>query len=139
MARTDQHGQAAATDLPPATPTTLGASTDEPQVVQVVPAAEPSGESASSGRGQGDKVPGRSAASTTYVGVGGGLVVLVVILIFIIQNLHSVSVHFFTARFSLPTGVIILAAAVAGGLLVLLTSGARVLQLRRQARRANRA
>lgn len=82
---------------------------------------------------------GRTAASTTYVGIGIGLLVLVVILIVIIQNLGSASVHFFTANFHLPLGLVILASAVAGGLLVLLASAARVLQLRRNARRHRKA
>lgn len=81
----------------------------------------------------------RSAASTTYVGIAVGLVVLVIVLIFIIQNLHNVTVHFITADFSLPVGVVILAATVAGGLLVLLASAARVLQIRRAASKHRKA
>jgi uncharacterized integral membrane protein len=68
-----------------------------------------------------------------------GLVVLVIVLIFIIQNLNNVTVHFITADFSLPVGVVILAATVAGGLLVLLASAARVLQIRRAASKHRKA
>lgn len=96
----------------------------------------PSGTSGTAGPSGTQRRPStRTRASTTYAGVAGALLVLVLVLIFIIQNLHQTSVHFFTADFRLPTGIVILIAAVAGGLLVLLASGARVLQLRRMARR----
>jgi uncharacterized integral membrane protein len=78
---------------------------------------------------------GRTRASTTYAGVGVGLLVLIVVLIFVVQNLHEATVHFITLRFKLPQGVIVLASAVAGGLIVLLVSLARVIQLRLAARR----
>ncbi len=74
-------------------------------------------------------------ASATYIGVGVGLVVLILVLIFVVQNLHEASVHFITLNFQLPQGVIVLASAVAGGIIVLLVSLARVVQLRRMARR----
>jgi uncharacterized integral membrane protein len=81
---------------------------------------------------------GRTRASTTYAGVGVGLLVLIVVLIFVVQNLHEATVHFITLRFKLPQGVIVLAAAVAGGLIVLFVSLARVVQLRLAARRHTR-
>jgi uncharacterized integral membrane protein len=81
---------------------------------------------------------GRTRASTTYAGVGVGLLVLIVVLIFVVQNLHKATVHFITLRFKLPQGVIVLAAAVAGGLIVLFVSLARVVQLRLAARRHSR-
>jgi len=70
------------------------------------------------------------------VGVGVGLVVLVLVLVFIIQNLNDASVHYLGLHFTLPLGLIILAGAVAGGVIVLLVSLARVTQLRVRARRS---
>jgi len=79
--------------------------------------------------------PRRTRTSTTYVGVGVGLLVLVLVIIFIAQNLNDDRVQFFTAHFDLPEGLIVLASVVAGGLIVLLVSLARVVQLRVAARR----
>jgi len=66
-------------------------------------------------------------------------VILVLVLDFIIQNLNDASVHFFTAHFRLPVGLLILIAAVAGGLIVWLVGVARVAQLRLMARRHRKA
>jgi uncharacterized integral membrane protein len=81
----------------------------------------------------------RTRTSATYIGVAVGLLILVLIIIFIAQNLSKASVHFLSFHFKLPQGLIVLAAAVAGGLIVLLVSLARVLQLRLMARRHRRA
>jgi uncharacterized integral membrane protein len=68
--------------------------------------------------------------------VGVGLLVLILVLVFIIQNLNDASVHYLGLHFRLPIGLFILAAAVAGGVIVLLVSFARVTQLRVRARRS---
>lgn len=77
----------------------------------------------------------KTRTSAAYIGVAVGLVVLVLVIILIAQNLHDARVHFFTLDFQLPIGLLILAAAVAGGLIVLLVSAARLAQLRLMARR----
>lgn len=81
----------------------------------------------------------RTWAAATYAAVAVGLLVLILILIFVIQNLNDASVHFLTLHFQLPIGLIILAAAVAGGIIVLLVSLARVVQLRLVTRRQRQA
>ena len=63
------------------------------------------------------------------------VVALVFLLIFIVQNLSPAQVHFLGADGTLPMGVAMLFAAVAGALLIALIGSARVLQLRRAARR----
>ena len=73
--------------------------------------------------------------SGTWVAVIAGLVVLIVLLIFILQNLDSVTVHFFGAEGSLPLAIAMLFSAIGGAILVALIGGARILQLRKQARR----
>ncbi|MGW3963330.1 LapA family protein [Amycolatopsis sp. NPDC005003] len=73
--------------------------------------------------------------SGTWVAVIAGLLVLVVLLIFILQNLDSVTVHFFGAEGSLPLAIAMLFSAIGGAALVALIGGARILQLRKQARR----
>jgi uncharacterized integral membrane protein len=60
---------------------------------------------------------------------------LVFLLIFILQNLSRASVSFLGFGGTLPMGVAMLFAAVAGALLVALVGSARILQLRRGTRR----
>lgn len=81
----------------------------------------------------------RTRTSTTYVGVAAALVLLVVVLVFVFQNLHGTPISFFSLHTSLPVGLLVVAAAVAGGLLVLFVSLARMAQLRLLARRHRRS
>ena len=62
-------------------------------------------------------------------------VVLLLLLIFNLQNSHTVDVSFFGAHGHLPLGVAMLLAAVCGVLLVALPGTARIVQLRVTARR----
>ncbi|WP_074316405.1 lipopolysaccharide assembly protein LapA domain-containing protein [Micromonospora cremea] len=57
-------------------------------------------------------------------------IVLLLLLIFVLQNGQRADVAFFGARVALPTGVALLLAAVIGVLLVALPGTARILQLR---------
>jgi uncharacterized integral membrane protein len=67
-----------------------------------------------------------------------GLLVLVVLIIFILENGQRAKVTFFGAHAELPQGVALLLAAVIGGLVVALVGVARILQLRTQAPGATR-
>ena len=62
--------------------------------------------------------------------------VLIVLLVFIVENLGTVDIAFFGAHGHLPLGVAMLVAAVCGVLLVLIPSFGRILHLRRTLRRA---
>ncbi|MEV6831406.1 lipopolysaccharide assembly protein LapA domain-containing protein [Amycolatopsis sp. NPDC051102] len=73
--------------------------------------------------------------SGTWVAVIAGLVVLAVLLVFILQNLAPATVRFFGAEGSLPLAIAMLFSAIGGAVLVALIGGARILQLRKQARR----
>ena len=64
-----------------------------------------------------------------------GFVILLVLLIFIAQNTESTEFAFLGWHWSLPLGVAILAAAVCGGLLTVAAGTARILQLRRAAKK----
>ncbi|MGH3433268.1 MAG: LapA family protein [Thermocrispum sp.] len=77
----------------------------------------------------------RSRLSSTWVAVVVAVVVLIFLLVFILQNLDSATVHFLGASGTLPLGVAMLFAAIAGALLVALIGSARILQLRRRATR----
>jgi uncharacterized integral membrane protein len=67
-----------------------------------------------------------------------GVIVLVVILVFILQNLQNVEVHFLMFQGSLPLAVALLFAMVLGCVVVLAFGAVRILQLRMVARRARR-
>lgn len=71
----------------------------------------------------------------TWATVVVAILVLVVLLIFILQNLESATVNFLGLRGTLPLGIAMLLSAAVGGLLVALIGSARILQLRRTARR----
>ncbi|WP_410637054.1 lipopolysaccharide assembly LapA domain-containing protein [Amycolatopsis sp. lyj-346] len=73
--------------------------------------------------------------SGTWVAVIAGLLVLVVLLIFILQNLAPATVRFFGAEGNMPLAIAMLFSAIGGAVLVALIGGARILQLRKQARR----
>lgn len=74
----------------------------------------------------------------TWVAVSAGLFFLVVVLVFILQNLRSVRVHFFWATWTIPLAVDLLLAAVLGGLIVFTIGSLRIVQLRRAAHRTAR-
>jgi uncharacterized integral membrane protein len=77
----------------------------------------------------------RTRAGGIWVATALFALVLLVLLVFILQNSHSVKVQFFTASGHLTLGVALLLAAVCGILLVALPGTARIIQLRRTARR----
>lgn len=68
-----------------------------------------------------------------------GLVVLIILLVFITQNTESVEMTFIAWHWHLPLGVQILLAAVLGSLLTVLVGAARIVQLRRAAKKNLRA
>ncbi|QQQ80423.1 DUF1049 domain-containing protein [Saccharothrix sp. 6-C] len=76
--------------------------------------------------------------SGTWVAVLASIVVLIVLLVFILQNLADATIHFLGAAGTLPLGVALLFAAIAGAILVALVGAARIMQLRRQAKRGLR-
>ncbi|HEX4704929.1 MAG TPA: lipopolysaccharide assembly protein LapA domain-containing protein [Pseudonocardiaceae bacterium] len=81
----------------------------------------------------------RTRISGLWVGVTLAAVVLLVLLVFIIQNGQSVRISFFGAGLQLPLGVALLLAAICGVLLVAIPGYARIIQLRRAVRRARQA
>jgi uncharacterized integral membrane protein len=80
--------------------------------------------------------PTRTSMVWTMVGIG--VVLLVAILVFILQNGQRVRVRFLMVDSTLQLGVALLFAALLGALLVLVAGAARVLQLRVVARRHRR-
>ena len=92
---------------------------------------------------EASKVPLVARAQSTrtsrvWLGSVFGLVVLIAILIFILQNLASVVIHFPAASARMPVGVAILFGVILGGLFVFLFGLARVVQLRHSIRRSQK-
>ena len=81
----------------------------------------------------------RTRTSGIWVAVGFFGVILLLLLIFILQNGTQVSVNYLGAHGHLPLGVALLLSAVCGVLLVVLAGTARISQLRTVARRHRRA
>ena len=81
----------------------------------------------------------RTRTGGVWVAVGVFAVVLLLLLIFILQNGAEVGVSYLGMHGHLPLGVALLLAAVCGVLLVVLAGTARILQLRATARRHRRA
>jgi len=64
-----------------------------------------------------------------------GFLILILLLIFITQNTTATPFQFLGLHWSLPLGVAILLAAVVGGLITIAVGTARILQLRRAAKK----
>jgi lipopolysaccharide assembly protein A len=77
--------------------------------------------------------------SGLWVAVVFFAVVLLLLLIFVLQNGQTVDISYFGAHGHLPLGVALLLAAVCGVLLVVLAGTARISQLRAVARKHRRA
>ena len=80
----------------------------------------------------------RSRSGGLWVGLILSALVLLFLLVFILQNGAPVQISFFALEGSLPVGVALLLAAIAGILLVAIPGTVRILQLRRAARRGAR-
>ncbi len=65
-----------------------------------------------------------------------GVVALVVILVFILQNLQNVELNFLVFHGQLPLAIALLFAVILGAVIILAFGGGRILQLRLVARRA---
>jgi uncharacterized integral membrane protein len=81
----------------------------------------------------------RTRTSGLWVSVAFFAVVLLLLLIFILQNGKTVDISYMGAHGHLPLGVALLLSAVCGVLLVVLAGAARISQLRATARRHRRA
>jgi len=82
-----------------------------------------------------DKVSDVTRTGMVWVAVSAGLVLLILLIIFILQNEDRVTVHYFGFAGELSLGMALFIAAVAGGVLVAIAGAARILQLRSQRRR----
>lgn len=83
-------------------------------------------------RGKGIK---RTRTGALWTALLAGVLILLLLLVFILQNLDSITLELFGWDFSLPLGVALLFSAIAGAVIVGLAGGLRILQLRHAANR----
>ena len=123
------------TTLPPvsasANGTASASGTAPPSVTEPTPAA-PAARPPRHGR-LGSRI------GTTRTMLIAGAVVLIVVLIFIIENAHAVTITFFGAHLRVSLAVALLLAAIAGALIMAAAGTARITQLRMAMRRNRRA
>lgn len=104
------------------------------------PASEP--RTAPSGPGAAEQVPARpprTRVSTAFSGFVAGAIVLILLLIFILENTQSVKISFLGAGGHVAIGVALLLAAVGGALVIGMLGTARIAQVRRHAKRRGQA
>lgn len=85
------------------------------------------------------RAPRVTRASAAWLATGVALVLLILLIVFILQNSTSVEVHFLGMSGTIPLGMALLIAAVGGGVVVAIAGVARVTQLRMNARRTRRS
>ena len=146
LGRPPAHGSAGPVD-PTADPVTdpgmrlpvpVGEGPTQPVPAPSTPAPSTPG-SATPGSGSSSTAPvRRSRSGGLWVGLILSALVLLFLLVFILQNGAPVQISFFALEGSLPVGVALLLAAIAGILLVAIPGTVRILQLRRAARRGTR-
>ena len=82
---------------------------------------------------------GFTRAGALWTALFAGFLILILLLIFITQNTTTTPFQFLFWHWSLPLGVAILLAAVVGGLITVAVGTARILQLRRVAKKQHAA
>lgn len=104
------------------------------------PSDEGSTESPSLGDGSppAPGAPRLTRASAVWVATGAALLLLILLIVFMLQNSTKVEVRFLGLTGTIPLGMALLIAAVGGGVVVAIAGVARVTQLRRSARRTRR-
>ena len=80
--------------------------------------------------------PRLTRAGAAWVATGVALLLLILLIVFILQNSTKVDVQFLGMSGTIPLGLALLIAAVGGGVVVAIDGVARVTQLRMNARRA---
>lgn len=108
---------------------------DDPRgATQPAPAAEPPVDPAQAALDRHTSL-GHTKAAATWTGLVIGVLVLILLLVFILQNLESVSVKILAWQIDFPLGITILLSAIAGALIMALAGGVRIIQIRRAAKR----
>jgi uncharacterized integral membrane protein len=94
---------------------------------------------AKKGKGHAEPAIGFTRAGALWTALIVGFLILILLLIFIAQNTADTAFTFVGMHWTLPLGVAILLAAVGGGLLTVAVGTARIIQLRRAAKKHHAA
>lgn len=86
---------------------------------------------------QGTEVP-RTRTGAAFKTLIAGAIVLILLLVFILENTQSVKISYFGVSGHLPIGVALLIAAIGGALLVGIVGAARIVQLRHHVKRVGK-
>ena len=116
---------AAARDAAAIETSNLPATTEEPQLPK------------KKGKEASPQVKG-SFAGGTWIALIAGALLLILLLVFILQNQQPAEMTLFSWQFTFPTGVGLLLAAIAGALIMALVGGVRMIQLRRQIKKTQK-
>ena len=84
------------------------------------------------------RAPRFTRASAAWLATGVALVLLILLIVFILQNSTKVEVQFLGVSGTIPLGMALLIAAVGGGVVVAIAGVARLTELRMNARRTRR-
>ena len=103
----------------------------------LAPASHPAPAPAEPTAGKAPKVKG-SVAAGTWAALILGAVLLILLLVFILQNQDQVDINLFAWSFQLPAGIAYLFSAITGALIMALVGGLRMFELRRQVKKAAR-
>jgi uncharacterized integral membrane protein len=110
-----------------------------PDAAAPSPPASPVDPAPARRHGHGSDKVGPTRLSGAWTAAVVAIVLVVAMLIFILQNGREVPINFMSAHAHLPLGVAMLFAAVVGAVIVVGCGAARILQLRRVAKRRARA
>ena len=131
-----------AATLPPASPNGAAPHAPAATPAQAAP-AQPTPTPTPAQAGSAARAPRRgqhgSRIGATRTAMIGGALVLIVVLIFIIENAHAVTITFFGAHLRVSLAVALLLAAIAGALIMAAAGTARITQLRIAMRRNRRS
>jgi uncharacterized integral membrane protein len=112
-----------------------GDAPERTEDTEAAPASEPTAGGVDAPRAErGREIP-RTRTARAHNALIAGAIVLILLLVFILENTRSVKISYFGAGFSMPLGVALLLAAIGGALLVGIVGTARIMQLRRSVRR----
>jgi uncharacterized integral membrane protein len=114
---------------------TPGDAPERAENIGAVPPDEPLGAQPDISRAQRSEAIPKTRTARAHNALIAGAIVLILLLVFILENTESVKISYFGAGFHMPLGVALLLAAIGGALLVGIVGGARIMQLRRSVRR----
>jgi lipopolysaccharide assembly protein A len=128
-----------AATLPPASPNGVAPAPIPTPTPTATPTATPATPTPPAPAAPPVRGPKGSRIGTARTALIAGALVLIVVLIFIIENAHAVTITFFGAHLRISLAVALLLAAIAGALIMAAAGTARITQLRMTMRRNRRA